>query len=81
VSFDRVDYRNDARPGAVELVGSLNVASVRPLVAVRRIGSMVGDTLLTISRLEVPLDLAGVDVFESNRTIQLLNSQSPRVSF
>jgi len=83
VDFAQVSYLGQSQPGDVRFLGTLDRRESPSRLPVRRIGLELGNerTLFAVSRIDHPVDLDGIDCFESSHILRLANRQLPRVSF
>jgi hypothetical protein len=74
-------YSGEYRPGMVLYRGTYNQENLSKLDFIHGIGMIINNNLINVSNIEDGIKLAGVDAFESDLTLRLINKSSPKTIF
>lgn len=76
-----VKYSGDYRSGMVLIKGTFKSETFSKLDVIHRIGTMVNQKLMFVSHIQDGIRPSGVDIFESDVTLRLINKSSPKTIF
>ena len=78
---DELVYFGEYRPGMVLYRGTYNQENLSKVDIIHGIGMIINNNLINVSNFEDGIKLVGVDTFESDLTLRLINKSSPKMTF
>lgn len=78
---NEVMYSGDYQPGMVLFKGTFNRECLSKLDIVHGIGTIINNNLIKVSNIEDGIRPEGIDKFESDVTLRLINKSSPKTIF
>jgi hypothetical protein len=79
--FEQSRYFGETKPGIVSWQGEIALLDIHKHLCIHRICSLVDGTLLNVDFIGNGLSLSGVDIFQTDQSMRLLNRGQPKTTF
>jgi hypothetical protein len=79
--FEKFNYLGETNPGIVSWQGTLNILDTHKKISIHRMCTMIDKTVFNEYYFKNGLSPTGVDVFEAQMSLKLLNTNQPKTTF
>lgn len=80
-TFDENNYMSEIKPGRIMLSGALTKNTITKISLIKRICSSIDKTLFSVAYIKDGIIPIGIDRFENNEILRLVNKSNPKVVF